>query len=101
MSEVEFPHRVTATAVIMGLNAALALSGSYDRQVVEPAYVTSHTIPTFSFFESSVSAVPESAPRGFAQEISSVFAELVEGQEPLGPEFEAVWDANVDELYLA
>ena len=33
------------------------------------------------------------------QEISQVFASLSEGQEPLGPEFEAVWDENLDVLY--
>ena len=33
------------------------------------------------------------------QEISQVFASLSEGQEPLGSEFEAVWDENLDILY--
>ena len=33
------------------------------------------------------------------QEISQVFASLSEGQEPLGSEFEAVWDENLDVLY--
>ena len=33
------------------------------------------------------------------QEISQVFASLSEGQEPLGYEFEAVWDENLDVLY--
>lgn len=32
------------------------------------------------------------------QEISQVFASLSEGQEPLGSEFEAVWDENLDVL---
>ena len=32
-------------------------------------------------------------------EIADIFADLAEGQEPLGPEFEAVWDANTDNLY--
>jgi hypothetical protein len=35
----------------------------------------------------------------FAQEISEIYAALSEGQEPLGAEFEAIWDENVDSLY--
>lgn len=35
----------------------------------------------------------------FARAIASVFAVLSGGQEPLGEDFEAVWDANVDTLY--
>lgn len=35
----------------------------------------------------------------FEQQISEVYADLADGQEPLGAEFEAVWSENVDELY--
>ena len=31
--------------------------------------------------------------------MAPVCASLLKGQEPLGAEFEAVWDANVDALY--
>ena len=33
------------------------------------------------------------------QEISQIFVSLSEGQKPLGFEFEAVWDENLDVLY--
>lgn len=35
----------------------------------------------------------------FASEIAKIYAVLLDGQEPLGAEFEAVWEANVDQLY--
>jgi len=65
----------------------------------KPVYVTSQSLPTFSFFEKSIAIMPATTSHDFAQEIASVFASLSEGQEPLGVEFEAVWDANVDALY--
>ena len=33
--------------------------------------------------------------------VSGVYASLLQGQEPLGAEFEAVWDANAADLYEA
>ncbi len=35
----------------------------------------------------------------FVREIDRIFVTLSKGQEPLGAEFEAVWDTNVDILY--
>ena len=35
----------------------------------------------------------------FEQKIASIYAELVEKQEPLEREFAAVWDANIEQLY--
>ncbi|MBL4595955.1 MAG: hypothetical protein JKX99_05195 [Robiginitomaculum sp.] len=35
----------------------------------------------------------------FVREMSAVYAALSDGQEPLGAEFEAVWDQNIDTLY--
>ena len=37
----------------------------------------------------------------FANRMASIYARLLEGQEPLGPEFEAVWDEHATELYGA
>lgn len=37
----------------------------------------------------------------FAKEIASIYASLAAQQEPLGAEFEAVWDQNTDKLYEA
>ncbi len=42
---------------------------------------------------------PDEQTFDFAREIAEIYAKLLEGQEPLGPEFEAVWDANVRTLY--
>ncbi len=98
MNDIILPKNVTATAAVVGLNAALAV-GSATWLEHDPVYVTTQSIPTFSFFEKSLSIAPTTLSHDFAQEIASIFASLSEGQQPLGAEFEAVWDANVDALY--
>ena len=35
----------------------------------------------------------------FAQGLAEIYADLLERQEPLGAEFQKVWDENVDKLY--
>lgn len=98
MNEIVLPRKVTATAAIVGLNAALAVGGA-TWPAHQPIYQTDQSIPTFSFFEKSLLVAPATNPLDFAQEIASIFAMLSEDQQPLGAEFEAVWDANVDSLY--
>jgi len=44
---------------------------------------------------------PYVVKESFGQQIAEIYALLLEGQEPLGAEFEAIWDANVDSLYEA
>ena len=95
MNEIVRSRTVTATA-ILGLNAALAVW-----PVDDPIYVTTQSIPTHSFFERSLAGSRAVTLHDCAHEIASIFAFLSEGQEPLGAEFEAVWDRNVDSLYQA
>ena len=84
----------------MGINAAFAI-GQAGWPMHEPSYITSQNIPTFSFFEKYASFSTATSSHEFVQNIASVFASLSKGQEALGADFEAVWDANVDELYQA
>lgn len=37
--------------------------------------------------------------KSFEQELREVYNDLSNGQEPLGEEFEKIWDENVDDLY--
>ncbi len=64
-------------------------------------YVSNNAAPTFSSFKNSLTSLSQAAVLDFGQEIATVYASLLDGQEPLGTEFEAVWDANVDQLYEA
>ena len=54
---------------------------------------------TFSSFEAFREFLPKMTMHDFAQEIAQIFSSLSEDQEPLGSEFEAVWDENLDVLY--
>lgn len=98
MNEIVLPRTMTATAAIVGLNAALAV-GNASWPAQEPVYVTSQSNPTFSFYEAEFAVIPTTTSSDFAQEVADIFVSLSEGQEPLGAEFEAVWDENVDALY--
>lgn len=85
---------------MVGLNTALAIApapAAVPWPEPEPRYVTEQSTPTFSFFEVAI----KTPSLDFAEEISEIFAQLSKGQEPLGPDFEAVWDDNLDLLYEA
>jgi hypothetical protein len=98
MSEIVSYRNVTATAAIVGFNAALAI-GASSWPAPEPLYSTIQSNSTYSFFEKSLQVSPATTSPDFANDIAGVFAALSEGQQPLGADFEAVWDANVDALY--
>lgn len=98
MNEIFLPHTTTATASVSPLNAAINV-GNSAWPAYKSVYSTNQSSSTFSFFETSRAAEPKMDRHDFAQEIARVFASLSEGQEPLGSEFEAVWDENLDVLY--
>ena len=88
----------TATAAPVDLNPVSDIG--YPVLAVDyPGYVTKQNEPSFSFFEKTSTFPKPENTHEFAKDIASVFASLSEGQEPLGSEFEAVWDANLAELY--
>ena len=98
MNEIIPPYTRIATTSVFVLSATLAV-GNTEWPVHKPIYSTNQSSPTFNFFEASCAAEPKMTVHDFAQEISQVFASLSEDQEPLGSEFEAVWDENLDVLY--
>lgn len=98
MNEIIPPYTQMATTSVFVLSVALAV-GNTEWPVHKPIYSTNQSSPTFSFFEASCAAEPKMTVHDFAQEISQVFTSLSEDQEPLGSEFEAVWDENLDVLY--
>lgn len=59
-----------------------------------PAYSLDHITSSYSSLNRSLNDQQE-----FAHRISAVYATLLEKQESLGADFEAVWDENVDRLY--
>ena len=96
MNKIVHSGKVTASIAIVGINAALAVA---TWPISEPTYVTTQDIPTFSFFAKSIEVPKATNSLDFAQEIASIFASLSDGQQPLGAEFEAIWDNNADALY--
>ena len=90
---------ISVTTAITAFAAALIKDETQWPDHKESFLVVWGSDPTFSFVKSKMDATPTSSSHEFAREIASVFASLSEGQEPLGVEFEAEWDANVDSLY--
>lgn len=98
---VQYRNSSATLATMVGLTAALAAGYPIWPAPDAPAYVTKHDRSTFSFFEKSVTFAPSVAATDFGHEIAAVYTLLSEGQEPLGAEFEAIWDENVASLYEA
>ena len=88
----------TATLALVGVSAALASGQAFGLGVV-PVYSTSQSDSSYSFVGRSLSDSPSVEPYNFSQDIASEFATLSKAQEPLGTEFEAAWDDNLDRLY--
>lgn len=98
-------HRTSQSAagtLVCALTAAMAAGAGAVAWPVRdtPIYVVPQTSASYSpFVGQSLILTPQPNSSVFAREIAKVYAALSEGQEPLGAEFEAVWDANVDSLY--
>ncbi len=105
----------SATAAAIGIAAILAAGGQPIRPQSEtlayaggqpiwpqsetPAYITTHSPSTSGFVEQSLALEMQPAAHNFGEAIATFYATLLEDQEPLGAEFEAIWDANAAELY--
>ena len=92
-------HTPSATAAAMGIAAFVAVGHPIWPEYEAPTYNTAHSLPTSSVVEQSLVLGTELAARNFGDSIATVYTLLLEDQEPLGAEFEAVWDANASQLY--
>ncbi|MCY4031165.1 MAG: hypothetical protein OXF05_03515 [Hyphomicrobiales bacterium] len=71
------------------------LINSYTRTAI----TTNFPAPTFSSFAETLVFSEDSDIQEFEQKIASVYAELAKKQKPLGREFEAILNANIERLY--
>jgi len=98
-------HRTSQSAagpLVFELSAAMATDHVAWPVPDTPIYIVPRTSASYSpFVKQSLIVAPQADSNRFAKEIAGVYASLSEGQEPLGAEFEAIWDANVDSLYEA
>jgi hypothetical protein len=92
-------NRVTPTFVVVGITAALATGTANWPDRVKPIFETKHVGASYSSFEKTLTFAQVSDEANFANQLADVYAALAGNQEPLGADFEAVWDANVAILY--
>ena len=96
------PSQTAAGPLVVVFSAAMAAGQAHWPVRETPIYIVPQTAGTYSsFVEKAVIVAQKFSSELFAREIAQVYAALSDGQEPLGAEFEAVWDANVDSLYEA
>ena len=98
---VHFPT-TTATTTTAVVNDAVSIlanraawpthESNYKISQDTPSY-SNYLVTLFSDYEWSV------ARQIFASQFGIIYSALIEDQEPLGSEFEAVWDAHLHELY--
>jgi len=92
-------------AALIFASTSLTLTGAREPTIeswptyATPTYKMMHSQPSYSSFESSLTSFATPSDTDFACKIAEFYAELLEGQEPLGADFEEVWYANVDSLY--
>lgn len=101
MNELCFPDVATvtvATAATAALGFSSAVPASLDRfwAPEERSYFIDQAAPTL--WQMANISFP-SVEQSFVADVAAVFAELAAGQEPLGADFEAVWNDNLEALY--
>ena len=98
---VHFPTITTATTTAVVDNAVSILADPAPWPTHEFTYKVSQDAPSFSnYIRTLISDYELSVTlQTFASEIEMIYSALSEDQEPLGSEFEAVWDAHLHELY--
>lgn len=99
-------YEIARTAIqatfVVGL-AAVMTNGEpeWPTQDNTGSYSVAQSASTFS--ERNLAPTRQSDPQedDFKLEMASVFASIADNQEPLGKEFEDIWDNNAESLYEA
>lgn len=82
---------------IVAVSAALAASNADWPMQGDSAYSVASAQQSYS----PLLIETKSTPDYFEDQVAAIFANLSKGQEPLGSDFEKVWDENIDKLYEA
>lgn len=98
---VHFPTTTAATTTAVVDDAVSISADPAPWPTHEFTYKVSQDTPSFSnYIRTLISDYELSVTlQTFASEIGMIYSALSEDQEPLGSEFEAVWDAHLHELY--
>lgn len=102
MNENTQNHTPSTTAIIVMVAATLVTNNTDHATWPVPEstrYIIPHSEQTFSSVGQSLSVKELPVTEDFGQKIGAIYASLLERQEPLGAEFEAVWDKNAAQLY--
>lgn len=98
MSEMREQPTTSNTLVVCGLVFAAGVHTAWPESE-EHNYMVAHNDSSYSSIEKASTFDPSFTDEGFAQEITTIYASLLDGQTPLGAEFETAWEANIDRLY--
>ncbi len=99
MNEANFQYSMEGTATNVGLLMNDSVPQAVWPVLERPSYTVSGTSSSFSAFDSVLARADMRGRDDFTSAIAAVYATLLSRQEPLGADFETVWDSNTDELY--
>ena len=99
-------HQMSSTLVagnLLVVDSTAALAGGQLPweawpKIADSSYLIAQQDSSFSSFFSSPAKMPITDIE-FTKRIAEFYMNLAEGQEPLGREFEQIWDANATSLY--
>lgn len=87
------------TLAVLGITAALATGQLAWAVSNQPSYLVADSSSSYSLVEKSLNISGNAIKPDFAAEVANFYSKLMMVQEPLGAEFERVWDENIDSLY--
>lgn len=83
----------------LGLGAAIAAANGGWPMPDTPTYTAAHARASYSILNDVAVFEFQPSQKSFLDKISSYYAALLANQEPLGAEFENLWNENAAELY--
>ena len=98
MNEMMARSTPTSAVIILSIAASVTVGTPTWPELESSYYRNRQSVSSYSAVESKLSAT-DSVAQNFDRDIAEVYVLLSETQEPLGAEFEAVWDARASYLY--
>lgn len=98
MNETRINPTASFKFIFFSLAAATSAPSAWPEHETH-TYTPMHSESSYGSRETVSAFDPSFTSEDFARELTAIYASLLESQEPLGAEFEAVWEANIPEMY--
>lgn len=96
---IEYPVNLRIGKLVVGIAAAIGATHPAWPTRAATSFTLDHSSPSYSTFERSLVFAIAPDNTEFAKIINGIYGELAGAQEPLGAEFEDIWDRHAADLY--